>query len=363
MLIPNRYGNSPAYRYGFQGQEKDDEIKGEGNSYSYEYRFHDPRIGRFFAIDPLTAKYPWYSPYQFAGNKVIQFVELEGCEEGISGSYSEKINGKIISGQIIDEVVITKQLKATSEQKAKAFLTGVATGVALVALATAVTVVTGGLAGPLAAAILTDVLITTSIIGGSGALYQVATGQDAYSGEYVSELQRYETAGVLAGGLFGAKVGTGVGNKVGNGILSSVKPASTGSPVLVESIHDLNSKTPKYFRGDLRTPSEIFLEGFAAKGKNYNLREHVSNNPNDSGFISTTPDKMTSIEYGDFVYEIRTKSQGRNVNSELGTHDYSYENEVAFPDLIPSSDIKGAYPVKSDGSLGDFIPNPNYKSK
>ena len=42
---------------------------------------HDPRIGRFFAVDPLTAKYPWYTPYQFSGNKVIQYVELEGLEE------------------------------------------------------------------------------------------------------------------------------------------------------------------------------------------------------------------------------------------------------------------------------------------
>ena len=41
---------------------------------------HDPRLGRFFAVDPLTAKYPYYTPYQFSGNKVIQFVELEGLE-------------------------------------------------------------------------------------------------------------------------------------------------------------------------------------------------------------------------------------------------------------------------------------------
>ncbi|MEO1033829.1 MAG: hypothetical protein AAFX55_20775, partial [Bacteroidota bacterium] len=31
MLLPNRHGNTPGYRYGFQGQEMDDEIKGEGN--------------------------------------------------------------------------------------------------------------------------------------------------------------------------------------------------------------------------------------------------------------------------------------------------------------------------------------------
>ncbi|MES2557359.1 MAG: RHS repeat-associated core domain-containing protein [Bacteroidota bacterium] len=75
-------------RFGFQGQENDNEIKGEGNSVNYTYRMHDPRLGRFFAVDPLTDKYPWYSPYQFSGNKVIQFVELEGLEEGVSGSNS-----------------------------------------------------------------------------------------------------------------------------------------------------------------------------------------------------------------------------------------------------------------------------------
>lgn len=47
-----------------------------------KYRMHDPRIGRFFAVDQLTVKYPYYSPYQFGGNKVIRFIELEGLEEG-----------------------------------------------------------------------------------------------------------------------------------------------------------------------------------------------------------------------------------------------------------------------------------------
>jgi RHS repeat-associated protein len=80
MLVPNRYGSSDSYRYGFQGQEMDNEIKGEGNSLNYTFRMHDPRIGRFFAIDPLAPKYPFYSPYQFSGNRVIDMVELEGLE-------------------------------------------------------------------------------------------------------------------------------------------------------------------------------------------------------------------------------------------------------------------------------------------
>jgi RHS repeat-associated protein len=62
MLVPNRHDSLEDYRYGFQGQEKDDEIKGEGNSLNYTFRMHDPRVGRFFAVDPLTAKYPHYTP-------------------------------------------------------------------------------------------------------------------------------------------------------------------------------------------------------------------------------------------------------------------------------------------------------------
>jgi len=80
MLLPNRHESSNEYRYGFQGQEKDDEIKGEGNSLNYKYRMHDPRIGRFFAVDPLAPQYPHNSPYAFSENRVIDGVELEGLE-------------------------------------------------------------------------------------------------------------------------------------------------------------------------------------------------------------------------------------------------------------------------------------------
>ena len=80
MLLPNRHGSSDKYRYGFQGQEKDDELKGEGNSLNYTFRMHDPRVGRFFAIDPLFKKYAYNSPYAFSENRLIDGVELEGLE-------------------------------------------------------------------------------------------------------------------------------------------------------------------------------------------------------------------------------------------------------------------------------------------
>ncbi|MEB3801691.1 nucleotidyltransferase domain-containing protein [Flavobacterium columnare] len=79
-MVPNRHGSSTAYRYGFQGQEKDDELKGEGNWLNYTFRMHDSRVGRFFATDPLEKQYPNLSPYQFSANSPIAFIEREGLE-------------------------------------------------------------------------------------------------------------------------------------------------------------------------------------------------------------------------------------------------------------------------------------------
>ncbi|NOQ72493.1 MAG: hypothetical protein GQ574_10855 [Crocinitomix sp.] len=80
------------YRYGFQGQEMDDEVKGSGNSVNYKYRMHDPRIGRFFAVDPLDYGYPHNSPYAFSENVVINAVELEGLEKTYTyGEFQSKM--------------------------------------------------------------------------------------------------------------------------------------------------------------------------------------------------------------------------------------------------------------------------------
>ena len=87
MLVPNRHEASESYRYGFQNQEKDDELKGEGNSINYTYRMHDPRVGRFFASDPIESDFPWNSPYAFSENNVIHAIEFEGLEKiALSGA-------------------------------------------------------------------------------------------------------------------------------------------------------------------------------------------------------------------------------------------------------------------------------------
>src|SRR5690606_34342059 len=72
------------YRYGFNGQPKDDEVYGvEGTVYSFEYRIYDSRLGRFLSIDPLAGKFPFWSSYQFAANTPIMARDLEGLEPDI----------------------------------------------------------------------------------------------------------------------------------------------------------------------------------------------------------------------------------------------------------------------------------------
>ena len=84
VLLKERTVETAHFRRGFQGQDIDDEVKGKGNSVNFKYRMHDPRVGRFFAVDLLDSKYPFNSPYAFSENRVIDATELEGLEVSFS---------------------------------------------------------------------------------------------------------------------------------------------------------------------------------------------------------------------------------------------------------------------------------------
>lgn len=61
----------------------DSEVSGTGNQYDYGFRIYNPRIAKFLSVDPLTKSYPWYTPYQFAGNMPIWAVDIDGLEPGV----------------------------------------------------------------------------------------------------------------------------------------------------------------------------------------------------------------------------------------------------------------------------------------
>ncbi|HEY0067708.1 MAG TPA: RHS repeat-associated core domain-containing protein, partial [Flavisolibacter sp.] len=81
MMMPGRkYSAGNGYRYGFNGKENDNEVKGEGSQQDYGMRIYDPRLGKFLSVDPLTRGYPMLTPYQFASNTPIQAIDLDGLE-------------------------------------------------------------------------------------------------------------------------------------------------------------------------------------------------------------------------------------------------------------------------------------------
>lgn len=65
---------------------------GGGSTYDYGFRIYNPQLGKFLSVDPLFKSFPWYTPYQFAGNKPIAAIDLDGLEEYI-------VTYKIVDGK------------------------------------------------------------------------------------------------------------------------------------------------------------------------------------------------------------------------------------------------------------------------
>ncbi|HEY9084007.1 MAG TPA: PKD domain-containing protein [Vicingaceae bacterium] len=96
-------------RYSFQGQEKEKNAVVEG--FSFKYRIHDARIGRFLSTDPLTRSYPKYTPYSFSHNRVIDGIELEGLEFYKKGIVREFGYYLVQGGKSMDNVWVDTDTK------------------------------------------------------------------------------------------------------------------------------------------------------------------------------------------------------------------------------------------------------------
>ncbi|BDS10683.1 RHS repeat-associated core domain-containing protein [Aureispira anguillae] len=96
--IKERSFSTDLYRYSFNGKENDTDW-GNQHIQDYGFRLYNPALAKFLSVDPLAPEYPWYTPYQFAGNTPIQAIDLDGLEpsfmtlfiENETGSGSSKI--------------------------------------------------------------------------------------------------------------------------------------------------------------------------------------------------------------------------------------------------------------------------------
>ncbi|GIV35517.1 MAG: hypothetical protein KatS3mg031_3052 [Chitinophagales bacterium] len=79
-VMEGREYNLAAYRFGFVGHERDNEIKGLGNSYYFGSRIFDTQLGRWLSVDVLQARYPGYSLYHYGYCNPIIVLDPNGKE-------------------------------------------------------------------------------------------------------------------------------------------------------------------------------------------------------------------------------------------------------------------------------------------
>ena len=122
MLQPGRKYESAlgGYRYGFNGKENDNDVKGDGLQLDYGFRVYDPRLGKFLSVDPLTQSYPWNSPYSYAEGDLIRSIDVDGLEKLIVITTKDKF-GRIESMAI--EGIRDKDIKQGLDVNLK-FVTG-----------------------------------------------------------------------------------------------------------------------------------------------------------------------------------------------------------------------------------------------
>ncbi len=80
LVIPNQDTLSTVKKIGIDPGKATYYAFGEKNKILYQDILTKEKLSRFFSVDPLSKKYPHYTPYSFSGNEVIHAVELEGLE-------------------------------------------------------------------------------------------------------------------------------------------------------------------------------------------------------------------------------------------------------------------------------------------
>jgi len=78
-----------AYQYKYNGKELQ-----ETGMYDYGARFYMPDIGKWGVVDPLAEQYRRWSPYNYAVNNPINFIDPDG--RGVESTHTDKFGNVVL---------------------------------------------------------------------------------------------------------------------------------------------------------------------------------------------------------------------------------------------------------------------------
>jgi len=93
--------DSPKNSYGYNGKELETDF--DFNLLFYGARLHDPALGRFTGVDPISDKFPHLSTFNYASNDPISNIDLHGLQGTRFDVTFEHRAKKVLSGEMSKE--------------------------------------------------------------------------------------------------------------------------------------------------------------------------------------------------------------------------------------------------------------------
>jgi RHS repeat-associated protein len=258
------------------------------NLLSYKFRFHDPALGRFISIDPLSEQYSHNSTFAFAENKLGLGMEYEGLEM----APFEQMHSR----QVIEQN--KKGMTETQAQNYEAHGNKVAT------------VFVGG---ALSAGIAGATLPTTALVGattGSG----ISGGLTAVGGGTKTEIMNSMASGAVAGAITGG--GSAVATKFGGS--ESIKVALNAASGYIaggtESAVSQTLNKGKVNSGDVVRAAVVSSAFTVAGGKLGNLIDNVINK-----VLTNTTIQQIGKEASNLFKEAFISKTSNDINDKIKT--------------------------------------------